>query len=67
MAGYKFAFEEDHILVTVWSAPNYSYCSGNSAAVLQLLSTGALHFVLFADVPDSERQKPPKLTVPYFL
>jgi diadenosine tetraphosphatase ApaH/serine/threonine PP2A family protein phosphatase len=67
MEGYKYAFDDDSSLVTVWSAPNYSYISGNSAAVLQLFDSCAKHFILFSEVPDSERQVPVKQSIPYFM
>jgi hypothetical protein len=67
MDGYKFAFEQEPILVTIWSAPNYSYISGNSAAIMQLFPHGERHFIRFAEVPDSERSVPPRMPVPYFM
>ncbi|KAH7816123.1 putative protein phosphatase [Monocercomonoides exilis] len=65
--GYKYAFPEEQCLVTVWSAPNYSYRCGNIAAVMQLFANEDKHFILFSEVPDSKREIPPKMPIPYFM
>ena len=67
LEGYKFAFPQEDILVTVWSAPNYCYASGNIASVMQVYENGHKHFVRFSEVADAERVIPPTLPIPYFL
>ena len=67
MEGYKFAFGEEDILVTVWSAPNYSYQCGNIAAVMQVHENGHKHFTLFSEVPNTKRDIPKVMPIPYFM
>lgn len=67
MEGYKFAYPEEDILVTVWSAPNYSYQCGNIAALMQVHENGHKHFTLFSEVPNTKREIPPPQAVPYFM
>ncbi|KAA6379492.1 MAG: putative Serine/threonine-protein phosphatase 6 catalytic subunit [Streblomastix strix] len=66
MKGYEHPFD-DKSLVTVWSAPNYSYRCGNIASIMQLYDYVSEHFILFSEVTDSEREIPQRLTVPYFM
>lgn len=42
---------ENNLLVTVWSAPNYSYRSGNLAAILELNEYLERNFKTFKEVP----------------
>jgi len=65
MEGYKFMFDEK--LVTVWSAPNYCYRCGNVASIMAVNPDGGIDFKTFHAVPDSDRKKPPKQPLPYFL
>ncbi|KAH7824516.1 putative protein phosphatase [Monocercomonoides exilis] len=65
--GYKYAFPEEQCLVTVWSAPNYSYVCGNVAAILQMFANEEKHFVLFSEEDEAKREIPKKITVDYFL
>jgi len=54
MEGFQTLFDKQ--LVTVWSAPNYCYRCGNTAAVLELLGGDQeWHFNLFTAVPDDQR------------
>ncbi|KAJ4458509.1 putative Serine/threonine-protein phosphatase 6 catalytic subunit [Paratrimastix pyriformis] len=65
--GYKHSFP-DQCVVTVWSAPNYCYRCGNIAAIMQLDDVAkAPKFITFCEVPESQRDAPPRQVVPYFL
>jgi hypothetical protein len=63
--GYKYQFS--HMLVTVWSAPNYCYRCGNVASVMKVDEKMRATWTIFDSVADSERRKPHKTTMPYFL
>lgn len=72
MEGYKWFF--DHKLVTVWSAPNYMYRSGNKACVMKyhptLSKSGSLPYdiVMFDPRPENLRKQPEEVpNSPYFL
>jgi serine/threonine-protein phosphatase 4 catalytic subunit len=66
MEGFKMMF--DNLLVTVWSAPNYCYRSGNVASILEVDDTMKNSFKLFEAAPQSERGGVPERTLPdYFL
>lgn len=60
MKGYQYFFGEEQI-VTVWSAPNYSYRSGNDASVLKIDSNKKRKFEIFKAVPDDQRVIPEEL------
>jgi hypothetical protein len=53
--GYKPMF--GGLLVTVWSAPNYVYRSGNKASVLALGADGTRAFKVFDAAPENERER----------
>ncbi|KAH0802240.1 Serine/threonine-protein phosphatase ppe1 [Histomonas meleagridis] len=65
MKGYQYHFNEEK-LVTVWSAPNYSYRSGNVASVLKINDKKEREFVIFDAVPDDKRVIPEELQSKYF-
>lgn len=48
--GYMYWFPGD-ILVTVWSAPNYCYRSGNIAAIMEIDENLNRNFKTFKEVP----------------
>lgn len=55
-------------LVTVWSAPNYCYRSGNVAAILELDEHLDQHFKIFEAAPQESRGVPSRNPAPdYFL
>jgi len=66
MEGFKMMFEGQ--LVTVWSAPNYCYRSGNVASILELDDQMGKNFKIFDAAPQSEQGGVPERTLPdYFL
>jgi len=65
MSGYQYHFNETQ-LVTVWSAPNYMYRSGNDASVLRIDENFNREFVIFKAVPDDQRVIPDEVTPYYF-
>ena len=58
MEGYKYMFDQQ--LVTVWSAPNYCYRSGNIASILSIHDDGALSFEVYDDAPENDRYNGPR-------
>jgi diadenosine tetraphosphatase ApaH/serine/threonine PP2A family protein phosphatase len=68
MEGYRWLF--DHKLITVWSAPNYMYRSGNRAAVMKYHPEEAepWEFLCFDPRPASDRKVREDVPAPpYFL
>lgn len=66
MEGYKWMFNDT--LVTVWSAPNYTYRCGNVAAILELDEHLERSFKIFEAAPQEFRGTPAKRPAPdYFL
>ncbi|OHT05870.1 Ser/Thr protein phosphatase [Tritrichomonas foetus] len=66
MEGYQKFF--DGQLITVWSAPNYMYRSGNKATVLKYKGRDDYELVPFEPCPDDKRKIPEDLpTSGYFL
>ena len=65
MEGYQWHFNEKQ-LVTVWSAPNYMYRSGNKASVMFVDDNLNCDFRIFDAVQDEERTKPDDSIPPYF-
>ncbi len=65
MEGYKYMFDQK--LVTVWSAPNYTYRCGNVASVMKLDQERQPEFVVFDATPEGERKRPLEKPLPYFL
>ena len=53
MEGYQWHFN-DNQLVTVWSAPNYMYRSGNKASIMNVSSDLQCTFKVFEAVPDRQ-------------
>jgi serine/threonine-protein phosphatase 6 catalytic subunit len=64
--GYKYWFEKKN-LVTVWSAPNYSYRCGNMASILCVDENLGTKFKMFSEMPESAKSVEPKKLHPYFL
>jgi serine/threonine-protein phosphatase PP1-1 len=65
MEGFMWHFQERR-LVTVWSAPNYCYITGNNASIMKLENSAAdPDFKVFEAVPDKDRTIPQPLQ--YFL
>jgi hypothetical protein len=67
MEGYTEYFagpdaERTFRLITVWSAPNYSYRSGNMAAIMGIDIPGKKpkDLVIFGPAPDPLRITPPE-------
>jgi diadenosine tetraphosphatase ApaH/serine/threonine PP2A family protein phosphatase len=65
MEGYEYHFGGEQLL-TVWSAPNYMYRSGNAAAVLKLSGGLMREFIVFRAVPDADRKIPEEGPSHYF-
>lgn len=65
MDGYQWHFQERE-LVTVWSAPNYMYRSGNKASVMKVDEQLEVTFKVFEAVPDDKRTVPSGRVPPYF-
>lgn len=54
-------------LLTIWSAPNYMYRSGNKAAALKI-SGEDLQIIEFEAAPEAKRKIPEEIpTAGYFL
>ena len=66
MKGYEYFFGEEKI-VTVWSAPNYLYRSGNDASVLKIDQQYHREFVIFKEVPNDQRVIPEDAVSSYFV
>jgi len=68
MPGYQYMFADR--LITVWSAPNYTYKCGNKGAILEVDHNHNRNIKIFEAVPDSLRFSIPKtalLKEKYFL
>lgn len=65
MEGFMWHFQ-DQQLVTVWSAPNYMYRSGNKASVMKLDENLDTEFKIFDAVPESRRINPETIVPSYF-
>lgn len=66
--GYQWYFDDK--LITVWSAPNYMYRSGNKATVLRYAPGQAKEYnlIFFDPCPLDKRKMPMDVTIsPYFL
>jgi diadenosine tetraphosphatase ApaH/serine/threonine PP2A family protein phosphatase len=64
MEGYQYKFDEK--VITVWSAPNYGYRTGNVASVMKLDSDLNRELRIFKDVPEVSSQKPVDMVPHYF-
>lgn len=65
--GYKFSFSPENSLVTVWSAPNYTYTCGNLASIMKLKEDLKPEFTIFNQSPHSMNITDIKKFIPYFL
>jgi diadenosine tetraphosphatase ApaH/serine/threonine PP2A family protein phosphatase len=61
--GHTWMHNDD--LVIVWSAPNYSYKSGNEACVMKVFPDKPVEFVMF-DKDENSHIKPVDLEISYF-
>lgn len=66
MEGFKYYFKDQN-LVTVWSAPNYTYRMKNKASILKIGHNLERTFELFEEDPRSSKSIPPHEVLPYFL
>ncbi len=65
MEGYKYMFNEK--LVTVWSAPNYTYRCGNLASIMELDENLQKYFKIFEAAPTEGKASDGKSVPLYFL
>jgi hypothetical protein len=65
MDGHEWFFNEK--LVTVWSAPNYMYRSGNKASILKYAIGGTYDFVDFTARDEARRKKPDELPPQHYI
>ena len=65
--GYKFSFSPENSLVTVWSAPNYTYTCGNLASLMSVTEDLKPSFTTFKQSVHSQNIKDIKSFIPYFL
>lgn len=65
--GYKYSFQPQNYLVTVWSAPNYTYTCGNLASLMKVSEDLSQKFTVFSESPQSGTIKNVKGFIPYFL
>jgi diadenosine tetraphosphatase ApaH/serine/threonine PP2A family protein phosphatase len=61
-----FAWMHNDDLVIVWSAPNYSYTSGNKAAIMSVDPQKDLRFQVFLQ-DESSHNKPSDIELSYFV
>ncbi|KAJ6241654.1 serine/threonine-protein phosphatase pp2a-related [Anaeramoeba flamelloides] len=64
--GYYYSFGEEKIL-TIWSAPNYSYKAGNSASICSIKENKKPDFKIFKEVSNEKRIIPERMVMPIFL
>ncbi|EAY06713.1 hypothetical protein TVAG_310000 [Trichomonas vaginalis G3] len=64
MDGYEYKFDEK--VITVWSAPNYGYRTGNIASVMKLDAQLNRELRIFKEVPEISSQKPQDFVPHYF-
>lgn len=64
MAGYEYKWNEK--LVTVWSAPNYMYTSGNEAAVMKIDENLNRTITQFKEVSEEQQKIPEPFVMAYF-
>lgn len=58
--GFKYWFEPDKTLATVWSAPNYCYRCGNVGSILAFNDELERKICIFNAVPESAKSIPPR-------
>jgi diadenosine tetraphosphatase ApaH/serine/threonine PP2A family protein phosphatase len=64
MTGYEWKLDDG--LVIVWSAPNYSYKTGNAAAVMKVAQESAVEFLPF-EKDEKSHEKPRHVFSEYFV
>ena len=67
MEGYKYWFGSYKSVVTVWSAPNYCYRSGNKASILKINENMEKEFKMFEQDEKSKNSTNYNKLIPYFL
>jgi len=63
--GYQYWF--DSKLVTIWSAPNYTYRMGNKASLMKVTEDGSRDFLIFETTAQSKKSEHFRNIMPYFL
>lgn len=63
--GYQYWF--DNKLVTIWSAPNYTYRMGNKASLMKVSEDGSRDFIIFETTAQSKKSEHFRNIMPYFL
>ena len=57
----------DKSLVTVWSAPTYSYRSGNVAYILSFDENLQQNVKFYTETDENNKMVVPRMQVPYFM
>ena len=65
--GYQYWFKGRGQVLTVWSAPNYTYRCGNKATTVTIKSGLQKEIKVFSESKASSRSVPNESLIPYFL